>query len=376
MTEKKTVALLCGGRSSEHPISLITAAGVLGAIDRTAYDVITIGITRDGRWYLTDEQQLAELTAGTRGTAEFPEGTQQVFLPMGAGDSRLTLVDAEGNVTRTAPVDVVFPLLHGPFGEDGTVQGLLEMADLHYVGCGVTASAVGMDKHFMKVAFESAGLEVGPYEVVTNRQWEHEDREQILERVLKLGFPMFVKPTRAGSSFGITKVDSVEELVPAIEEARRHDPKIIIEAGIVGREIECAVLDGHHGEMPRASYPGEIEVVDEDHGFYDFEAKYVSESSAVTVCPANLPQDVQDRLRELAVKAFLALDGEGLSRADFFYTEDGRLVINEVNTMPGFTPISMYKTMWENTGISYTDLISELLTLAMERPLGLRKFLR
>lgn len=372
MTEKKTVALLCGGRSSEHPISLITAAGVLGAIDRTAYDVITIGITRDGRWYLTDEQQLAELTAGTRGTAEFPEGTQQVFLPMGAGDSRLTLVDAEGNVTRTAPVDVVFPLLHGPFGEDGTVQGLLEMADLHYVGCGVTASAVGMDKHFMKVAFESAGLEVGPYEVVTNRQWEHEDREQILERVLKLGFPMFVKPTRAGSSFGITKVDSVEELVPAIEEARRHDPKIIIEAGIVGREIECAVLDGHHGEMPHASYPGEIEVVDEDHGFYDFEAKYVSESSAVTVCPANLPQDVQDRLRELAVKAFLALDGEGLSRADFFYTEDGRLVINEVNTMPGFTPISMYKTMWENTGISYTDLISELLTLAMERPLGLR----
>ena len=372
MTEKKTVALLCGGRSSEHPISLITAAGVLGAIDRTAYDVITIGITRDGRWYLTDEQQLAELTAGTRGTAEFPAGTQQVFLPMGAGDSRLTLVDAEGNVTRTAPVDVVFPLLHGPFGEDGTVQGLLEMADLHYVGCGVTASAVGMDKHFMKVAFESAGLEVGPYEVVTNREWEHEDREQILERVLKLGFPLFVKPTRAGSSFGITKVDSVEELVPAIEEARRHDPKIIIEAGIVGREIECAVLDGHHGEMPRASYPGEIEVVDQDHGFYDFEAKYVSESSAVTVCPANLPQDVQERLRELAVKAFLALDGEGLSRADFFYTEDGRLVINEVNTMPGFTPISMYKTMWENTGISYTDLISELLTLAMERPLGLR----
>ena len=375
MTEKKTVALLCGGRSSEHPISLITAAGVLSAIDRTAYEVITIGITRDGRWYLTDEQELADLTAGTRGTAEFPEGTQQVFLPMGAGDSRLTLVDAEGNVTRTAPVDVVFPLLHGPFGEDGTVQGLLEMADLHYVGCGVTASAVGMDKHFMKVAFESAGLEVGPYEVVTNRQWEHEDREQILERVLKLGFPMFVKPTRAGSSFGITKVDSVEELVPAIEEARRHDPKIIIEAGIVGREIECAVLDGHHGEMPRASYPGEIEVVDEDHGFYDFEAKYVSESSAVTVCPANLPQDVQNRLRELAVKAFLALDGEGLSRADFFYTEDGRLVINEVNTMPGFTPISMYKTMWENTGISYTDLISDLLTLAKERPLGLSKFL-
>ncbi len=192
------------------------------------------------------------------------------------------------------------------------MQGLLEMADLHYVGCGVTASAVGMDKHFMKVAFESAYWR-STYEVVTNRQWEHEDREQILERVLKLGFPMFVKPTRAGSSFGITKVDSVEELVPAIEEARRHDPKIIIEAGIVPRNrVRCARWY-HHGEMPRASYPGEIEVVDEDHGFYDFEAKYVSESSAVTVCPANLPQDVQDRLRELAVKAFLALDGEAVA---------------------------------------------------------------
>ena len=167
-------------------------------------------------------------------------------------------------------------------------------------------------------------------------------------------------------------MDKFEELVPAIEEARRHDAKIIVEAGIVGREIECGVLDGHHGDMPRASYPGEIEVVDEDHGFYDFDAKYISKSSAVTRCPADLPKDMQERLRALAVKAFLALDGEGLSRADFFYTPDGRLVINEVNTMPGFTPISMYKTMWENTGISYTELIDELLTLALERPLGLR----
>ena len=235
----------------------------------------------------------------------------------------------------------------------------------------MTASAVGMDNHFMKVAFESAGLEVGPYEVVTDRQWTHE-REESLKRITALGYPMFVKPTRAGSSFGITKVDKFEELVPAIEEARRHDAKIIVEAGIVGREIECGVLDGHHGDMPRASYPGEIEVVDENHGFYDFDAKYISKSSAVTRCPADLPKDMQERLRALAVKAFLALDGEGLSRADFFYTPDGRLVINEVNTMPGFTPISMYKTMWENTGISYTELIDELLTLALERPLGLR----
>ena len=369
--QKKTVALLYGGRSSEHPISLITAVGVLGAIDSSVYDVVTIGITKDGRWYLTNLEELSALLDAAPAHAEFTGGSHQVFLPPGAGDSRVHLVDADGNLEYGPALDVVFPLIHGPFGEDGTIQGLLELAELPYVGCGVTASAVGMDKHFMKVAFESAGLEVGPYEVVTDRQWTHE-REESLKRITALGYPMFVKPTRAGSSFGITKVDKFEELVPAIEEARRHDAKIIVEAGIVGREIECGVLDGHHGDMPRASYPGEIEVVDEDHGFYDFDAKYISKSSAVTRCPADLPKDMQERLRALAVKAFLALDGEGLSRADFFYTPDGRLVINEVNTMPGFTPISMYKTMWENTGISYTELIDELLTLALERPLGLR----
>ena len=369
--QNKTVALLCGGRSSEHPISLITAVGVLGAIDSSAYDAVTIGITKDGRWYLTNLEELSTLLDAAPAHAEFTGGSHQVFLPLGAGDSRVHLVDADGNLEYGPALDVVFPLIHGPFGEDGTIQGLLELAELPYVGCGVTASAVGMDKHFMKVAFESAGLEVGPYEVVTDRQWNHE-REESLKRITALGYPMFVKPTRAGSSFGITKVDKFEELVPAIEEARRHDAKIIVEAGIVGREIECGVLDGHHGDMPRASYPGEIEVVDENHGFYDFDAKYISKSSAVTRCPADLPKDMQERLRALAVKAFLALDGEGLSRADFFYTPDGRLVINEVNTMPGFTPISMYKTMWENTGISYTELIDELLTLALERPLGLR----
>ena len=369
--QKTTVALLCGGRSSEHPISLITAVGVLGAIDSSVYDVVTIGITKDGRWYLTNLEELSTLLDAAPAHAEFTGGSHQVFLPLGAGDSRVHLVDADGNLEYGPALDVVFPLIHGPFGEDGTIQGLLELAELPYVGCGVTASAVGMDKHFMKVAFESAGLEVGPYEVVTDRQWNHE-REESLKRITALGYPMFVKPTRAGSSFGITKVDKFEELVPAIEEARRHDAKIIVEAGIVGREIECGVLDGHHGDMPRASYPGEIEVVDENHGFYDFDAKYISKSSAVTRCPADLPKDMQERLRALAVKAFLALDGEGLSRADFFYTPDGRLVINEVNTMPGFTPISMYKTMWENTGISYTELIDELLTLALERPLGLR----
>ena len=251
--QKKTVALLCGGRSSEHPISLITAVGVLGAIDSSVYDVVTIGITKDGRWYLTNLEELSALLDAAPAHAEFTGGSHQVFLPLGAGDSRVHLVDADGNLEYGPALDVVFPLIHGPFGEDGTIQGLLELAELPYVGCGVTASAVGMDKHFMKVAFESAGLEVGPYEVVTDRQWTHE-REESLKRITALGYPMFVKPTRAGSSFGITKVDKFEELVPAIEEARLHDAKIIVEAGIVGREIECGVLDGHHGDMPRASY--------------------------------------------------------------------------------------------------------------------------
>ena len=376
--KRPRVLVVFGGRSSEHLVSCATAAGVLHALDRERFDVLAVGITRDGQWVRVDDNpELVDLRTASDTT--IVPGLSRVSLLPGLARLVETTYDRSpedhnaqiAGVEDLGVIDVVLPLLHGPYGEDGTIQGLLELAELPYVGCGVTASAVGMDKHFMKVAFESAGLEVGPYEVVTDRQWNHE-REESLKRITALGYPMFVKPTRAGSSFGITKVDKFEELVPAIEEARRHDAKIIVEAGIVGREIECGVLDGHHGDMPRASYPGEIEVVDEDHGFYDFDAKYISKSSAVTRCPADLPKDMQERLRALAVKAFLALDGEGLSRADFFYTPDGRLVINEVNTMPGFTPISMYKTMWENTGISYTELIDELLTLALERPLGLR----
>lgn len=369
---KPTVALLCGGRSSEHSISLITARGVLSAIDHEKYTVVTIGITPDGCWYLTDEEALTRLTEASA-MAVFPAEGKQVFLPLGGGDNRLRLIDPddETRVELGPAIDVVFPLLHGPFGEDGTVQGLLEMANLRYVGCGVASSAVGMDKHLMKVAFEAAGLEVGPYEVITHRQWVR-DQAGARERIGKLGYPVFVKPARAGSSFGITKVESAEQLDAAIAEAQKHDPKLVIEAGIVGREIECAVLDGHRSEPPRASHPGEIVVVDQEHDFYDFDAKYVSKTSAETRCPADLPAEIATLMRQLAVEAFLAVDGEGLCRADFFYTEDGRLVINEVNTMPGFTPISMYKTMWENTGITYSALIDELISLALERPLGLR----
>ena len=371
-SSKPTLALLCGGRSSEHSISLITACGVLGAIDHEKYQVVTIGITQDGRWYLTDEETIKELTAANP-LAQFPAQGQQVFLPLGGADNRLRLIDSLNpqQVELGPGIDVVFPLLHGPFGEDGTIQGLLEMADLKYVGCGVASSAISMDKHWMKIAFEAAGLKVGPYEVVTHRQWV-QDPAAVKQRVAQLGFPLFVKPARAGSSFGISKVDSLEQLDEAIALAQAHDPKLVIEAGINGREIECAVLDGHQSAQPRASYPGEILVVDQEHHFYDFEAKYLSKTSATTQCPADLPPAVAEQIRQQAVEAFLAVDGEGLCRADFFYTEDGQLLINEVNTMPGFTPISMYKVMWEQTGLAYGDLIDELISLALERPLGLR----
>ena len=266
----------------------------------------------------------------------------------------------------------MFPLLHGPWGEDGTLQGMFESLGLPYVGCGVLASAVGMDKHFMKVAFQAAGLEVGPWETITARDWAR-DPEAALARAGALAYPLFVKPARAGSSFGITRVTEPAGLRAAVEEARRFDPKVVVEAGIVGREIECAVLDGHGSAAPRASLPGEI-VVAHDEGetqFYDFESKYQDTGTTQLSCPAELPEEEIERLRALAIRAFEAVDGSGLGRCDFFFTPDGRWVVNEINTMPGFTPISMYPAMWERTGLSYDDLISELLDLALERGVGL-----
>jgi D-alanine-D-alanine ligase len=366
------VAVLFGGRSSEHSISLITARGVLQAIDRRKWDVVTVGIATSGEWFLYPQEELERLLEQSP-IAELPVGEERVSLPLEVGESELLVRQAGPcgeTVTRDRHIDVVLPLLHGPFGEDGTLQGLLELADLRYVGCGVTASAMGMDKHFMKLAFEAAGLTVGPYAVVTDRQWRR-DPEDVRARIAALGFPVFVKPARAGSSFGITKVDGPEGLDAAIDAAREHDRKLVVEAGIPGREIECSVLQGRGTDPARTSMPGEIEIVDE-HAFYDFEAKYVSQASAKLSCPAELPQEAVDAIRADAVTAFEALDGEGLCRADFFYTPDGRVVINEVNTMPGFTPISMYPRMWAESGLPYGQLIDELLTLALERPVGLR----
>ena len=362
------VLLLFGGRSSEHPISCVTAAGVLHAADRQRWDVVPVGVARSGRWS-HDELDVASFRLDGDALPEVPEPAAPVSL-RALSDGTVELTAADGS--SLGPVDVVFPLLHGPWGEDGTLQGMFESLGLPYVGCGVLASAVGMDKHFMKVAFQAAGLEVGPWETITDRDWAR-DPEAALARAGALAYPLFVKPARAGSSFGITRVTEPAGLRAAVEEARRFDPKVVVEAGIVGREIECAVLDGHGSAAPRASLPGEI-VVAHDEGemqFYDFESKYQDTGTTQLSCPAELPEEEIERLRALAIRAFEAVDGSGLGRCDFFFTPDGRWVVNEINTMPGFTPISMYPAMWERTGLSYDDLISELLDLALERGVGL-----
>src|SRR6478736_7434470 len=368
-TRKPRVAVLFGGRSSEHAVSCVTAAGVLGAINKDKYEVIPIGIAKTGQWVLAPAEA-AEWSLAASSLPEVVPSPETVTLAEIGGEHQLIVASPNQVPQELGAVDVVFPLLHGPFGEDGTIQGLLELSDTRYVGAGVLASAVGMDKHYMKVVFEAAGLHVGPYVAVTDRQWR-KDPEAVRKQVDRLGFPVFVKPARAGSSMGISKVDSLEGLDAAIEIAREHDPKLVIEAGITGREIECAVLEGRGTDAPRTSMPGEISVGGGGHEFYDFNAKYVDDAAALS-CPADLPEGAITRVRELAAVAFDAVGAEGLSRVDFFYTADGALIINEINTMPGFTPKSMYPQMWAATGLSYPDLIDELIHLALTRKTGLR----
>lgn len=364
------VAILFGGRSSEHAVSCVTAAGVMGAIDKNKYEVIPIGIAKSGQWVLPSGDT-SEWSLSSAALPEVAPSGRTVTLAEVGGEHQLIVTEPNAVPQELGSVDVVFPLLHGPWGEDGTIQGLLELSDTRYVGAGVLASAVGMDKHFMKVVFESAGLSVGPYVAVTDREWST-DAEAVRKRVDKLGFPVFVKPARAGSSMGISKVDSMEGLDAAIEEARRHDLKLVIEAGIIGREIECAVLQGRGTDAPRTSMPGEIAVAVGEHQFYDFAAKYVEDGAAALSCPAEMPDEAIARVRELAAVAFDAVGAEGLSRVDFFYTPAGELIINEINTMPGFTPKSMYPQMWAASGLAYGDLIDELIHLALTRKTGLR----
>src|SRR5919112_2400301 len=367
--ERKTrVAVVFGGRSSEHAVSCMTAAGVLRALDRDRYDVVPVGIATDGRWVLAADDPAALEAHGAQLPSVNGDGPG-VLVPTSTSDRSLVAL-RPGEVPSTlGEVDVVFPLLHGPFGEDGTIQGLLELGDVPYVGSGVLASAAGMDKHYMKVLLAGHGLPVGPYAVIPDRQWRN-DRQTALATLEPLGLQVFVKPARAGSSIGISRVDDRADLRAAIEEARRHDPKVVVEAGISGRELECGVLQDLDG-TPRASELGEIEVVT-GHTFYDFEAKYVADSDVRLSTPADVPPSVRQRVQELAVRAFEVMGCEGLARVDVFLTDDGEVVVNEINTMPGFTPHSMYPRMWAASGVDYPALVDRLIQLALRRPTGLR----
>ena len=367
---KPRVAVVFGGRSSEHAISCITAGSVLAAIDRDKYDVVPVGIARDGRWVLeSGDPERLQISAGNR----LPEvdGTG-ASLMLAQEESRTDLVvhDASQPPQTLGEVDVVFPVLHGPWGEDGTIQGMFEMAGVRYVGAGVLASALGMDKAFMKIAFQAAGLPVTPGIVVHRREWE-QDAAAVTARVEALGFPSFAKPARAGSSMGISKVHDPDEIAEALETAFEHDPKVLIETSMEGaREVECGVLESLGGP-PDTTRLGELRVGG-DHEFYDFEAKYLPDQQTQIDIPADVPAEVEQRAREMAVQAFEAVAGEGLARVDFFLMPDGRLVVNELNTMPGFTPTSMYPQLWAHAGLSYPQLVDRLLELALARDTGLR----
>lgn len=377
MSGKPRVLVLYGGQSSEHAVSCVTAAGVLNAVDTTRFEVVEVGITAAGQWTRPAVDPRTHAFGQDELPRVLPTESSVQLLPGADGSSgrsaELVETAPDLSVSSLGRVDVVLPLLHGPFGEDGTLQGLLELAGLPYVGAGVLTSAVAMDKHFMKLAFAAAGLKVGRWETVTARQWA-QDPQEALQRIAQLRPPLFVKPARGGSSTGITRVDDVEQLDQALETARKFDPKVVVEEGIEGREIECGVLGSRTGAQARTSLLGEVVVHKgrQAHSFYDFEAKYTDGAAADLSCPAELPAEAGEEIRRQAVVAFDAIDGEGICRADFFYTGAGEIFINEVNTMPGFTPISMYPQMWKATGLGYTELITELIELALQRPTGLR----
>jgi D-alanine-D-alanine ligase len=358
---KLTVALLFGGRSSEHTISCATAGGVLEAIDRAKYDVIPIGVTRDGAFTLQPDD-FAQFVLNPDSMPQVADNGTRVLWPESSASRELRYVDAAGQTISLGDIDVVFPILHGRWGEDGTLQGMLELLGLPYVGDGVLASSVAMDKHFAKIVFAQAGIPVAPGITVTARDWAA-DPAAVTASADSLGWPVFVKPARAGSSVGVTRVVSATDLAAAMTVGLAEDSKVLIEAAIVGREIECGVLGGRLGGATRVSLPGEIVI--SDGGFYDFDAKYLGGAGSDVVCPTALSDEETAVIRDLAARAFDAVGGTGLARADFFLTASG-FVINEINTMPGFTPISMFPKCWLASGMSYPELIDELIELGLE----------
>lgn len=361
------VAVVFGGRSNEHAISCVSAGSILRNLDPERFEVVAVGITPDGSWVLTDGDPDALAITDRQLPGVSSESGTELALTADPGRAGQLVSLSPGGAEVLASVDVVFPVLHGPYGEDGTIQGLLELAGVPYVGAGVLASAAGMDKEFTKKLLVAEGLPIGDYAVLRPSQSALD-----VEQLERLGLPAFVKPARGGSSIGVSRVTSWQELPAAIAHARQHDPKVIVESAVVGRELECGVLEFPDGTV-QASTVGEIRVAGvrgREESFYDFATKYLDDAAELDV-PAKIDDDVSDAVRELAIRAFRAIDCQGLARVDFFLTEDGPL-INEVNTMPGFTRISMYPRMWAASGVDYQSLLATMVDTALARGMGLR----
>lgn len=354
MGEKKRIAVIYGGQSSEHEVSRFSAEAVLRNIDKEKFEVAMIGITKDGRWLSYDGPIGLLGTGEWQVLAESRQQSQQMLLTAGAA-----IAAAEKDNKK---IDVIFPVLHGCNGEDGTIQGLFELAGIPYVGCGVLGSALGMDKAYAKIIFEKEGLPQGKYLVFSRKQISQEINSIITSVEGILSYPCFIKPSNAGSSVGVSKAHSRGELITALQFAARYDRRVLVEEFIDGREIECAVLGN---DDPIASTAGEVVPCNE---FYDYEAKYMSGDSSEVIIPAKLPDDIIQKIRDYSIKAFKALDCSGLARVDFFVRKDNNeICINEINTMPGFTQISMYSKLWAASGLPYSKLIERLIELALER---------
>jgi len=371
---KIRVAVVFGGRSTEHAVSCASAGLILTAIDHDRYEVLPIGIATDGRWVLTsgDPERLALSSGSVPSVDSVAVGDGEIVSRTGPGGSVLQVTSPGSVPEDLGAVDVVLPLLHGTYGEDGTLQGLLEMTGTRYVGAGVFASAAGMDKEYMKLLMSARGLPVGRYVVVRDRDWRAvSERKRILDEIAEqLGWPVFVKPARGGSSIGITRAGGFEDLEPAVEAAREHDPKVLVEAAVDGIEVECAVLEGIDGGPPEASVPGQV-VVDPGSSFYDFEAKYFASATTMRI-PAPVPVEAASEIRRLACAAFDAISCEGLARVDFFYTSSGQILVNEINTMPGMTPASGFPMMWAASGLPLTQLVDRIIQTALRKRPGLR----
>lgn len=371
---KKRVAVFYGGKADEHSISCISAASVLRALDPERFEPVLIGITKSGQW-ITDgaDPRGWDLEHGLP-TVEAVPGSRNVVVDFARGREGFLAVNEDGTLESLGAIDAVLPVLHGPYGEDGTIQGVFEMLGVPYVGCGVLASAASMDKHYTKTLLAAAGIPVAPGITLDTRLYDAADgfaaaAPEILARIDEAGlrYPLFVKPSRAGSSFGVTKVERPQdaaELAAAVAEAARHDWRVLVEQGVDAREIECAVLCAEPTGEPQAAWPGEI-VLDRrnegDDQFYDFDSKYMDASASHVEVPAALPDELLAKVRQTAIDAFRAVDGAGLSRVDTFVTPDGDVLVNEINTMPGFTSISMYPKAWEATGLPYSELIGTLI---------------